>query len=195
MTEDTHHPEDLLPWYVNGSLDAAEQQQVEAHLLTCTVCQREVALLRQMRHQVQENIETPATEFAWQRLRRDMRATGAAAPQWRQAWRPAMAAAAALVIVIQSVLLFHPDGEGRYDLAGDGHTGVLLQVKFNPEATEQAMRTTLQQVRAEIVAGPSASGVYRIRLLDGAKASAEEQQEALATLRGHRHVIDYLQRD
>lgn len=31
----------LLPWHVNGSLEFAEAERMQAHLQTCTVCNRE----------------------------------------------------------------------------------------------------------------------------------------------------------
>jgi len=37
---------DLLPWYANGTLDAASQAAVEAHLRDCTCCQRRLAALQ-----------------------------------------------------------------------------------------------------------------------------------------------------
>lgn len=32
----------LIPWYLNGSLDAQEEASVRAHLAVCTVCSREI---------------------------------------------------------------------------------------------------------------------------------------------------------
>jgi len=38
----------LLPWFVNGTLDASEQAQVEQHLQSCVTCRRERAWLVQL---------------------------------------------------------------------------------------------------------------------------------------------------
>lgn len=38
----------LLPWYLNQSLEFAEQQQVESHIRTCMLCRRELVHLRKL---------------------------------------------------------------------------------------------------------------------------------------------------
>jgi anti-sigma-K factor RskA len=52
LTSDPFHRELelLLPWYVNGRLDAEEARQVEAHLAECPACQRDVAELARLLH-------------------------------------------------------------------------------------------------------------------------------------------------
>ncbi|MEM7585707.1 MAG: zf-HC2 domain-containing protein [Acidobacteriota bacterium] len=42
----------LLPWYVNGSLEAAEQAAVAQHLSDCEICRQEVTQLEALRQQV-----------------------------------------------------------------------------------------------------------------------------------------------
>ena len=46
------HPEALLPWYVNGTLEGAERQQVQDHLSYCLTCRREVQRLQALRQDV-----------------------------------------------------------------------------------------------------------------------------------------------
>lgn len=41
-----HSSNELLPWYVNGTLDAEARVVIEAHLRDCAVCRRQVAGLR-----------------------------------------------------------------------------------------------------------------------------------------------------
>ncbi len=43
---------DMLPWYVNGTLDAATTAAVTAHLLTCSACRHELARWHTLAHAV-----------------------------------------------------------------------------------------------------------------------------------------------
>lgn len=190
MTNAEQHPEELLPWYVNGTLTADELRQVETHLEGCDHCRSEVELLRTISDSAKQADDAGPGEMAWHRLRRDMRQD----PMRRRRswWKPSLAAAAALVIALQGVLLFSGAGRDGYGLAGHGPEGTVLQVKFNPDATEKEIRAILQAVTGEIVKGPSARGIYRIRLADGDAAALQARIERL---RANHDVIDYLQRD
>lgn len=44
----------LLPWYLNQSLEFAEQQQVESHIRTCMLCRRELVHLRKVSEAVRQ---------------------------------------------------------------------------------------------------------------------------------------------
>jgi anti-sigma factor RsiW len=45
---------ELIPWYVNGTLEAAERQAVEAHAAVCPRCQEELAAAAQLARAIQE---------------------------------------------------------------------------------------------------------------------------------------------
>lgn len=45
---DHHRTQALLPWWVNGTLDASEQSLVERHLHECAPCQEESEFIRQL---------------------------------------------------------------------------------------------------------------------------------------------------
>jgi hypothetical protein len=45
---------ELIPWYVNGTLEAAERQAVEAHAAVCPRCQEELAAAAQLAREIQE---------------------------------------------------------------------------------------------------------------------------------------------
>ena len=52
MSLPADHPEELLPWYVNGTLSPEERQRVEAHLDQCPSCRGEVQALRSLRREI-----------------------------------------------------------------------------------------------------------------------------------------------
>ena len=45
----------LLPWFVNGTLEADEQQKVEAHLKMCLTCRRELRQLSLLQSQLRQS--------------------------------------------------------------------------------------------------------------------------------------------
>lgn len=51
--------DELLPWYVNGTLDDRERAQVERHLTTCSSCQENVRLWSNVRSAVQDHSPVP----------------------------------------------------------------------------------------------------------------------------------------
>ncbi len=53
VAQDEHREIDLLlPWYVNGSLDAPERERVRHHVQECHLCQQEIPLLRLIQAEV-----------------------------------------------------------------------------------------------------------------------------------------------
>ena len=57
MSLPADHPEELLPWYVNGTLSPEERQRVEAHLDQCPSCRGEVQALRSLRREIKDVAE------------------------------------------------------------------------------------------------------------------------------------------
>lgn len=53
------HPSELLPWYVNGTLEGDELHEVEEHLRSCVACRREVEELRELRRGIQRSAPRP----------------------------------------------------------------------------------------------------------------------------------------
>jgi anti-sigma-K factor RskA len=198
----------LLPWYVNGTLSAEERRQVEAYLERSGRARDEVDLLRALRQQVKdEAVENSPGELGLQRLKREIKqADQAPAGGDRMAgrtisiasfWRP-LAAAACLVVVVQAgVMVGLRTGTidpGTVGIAS-GTTGLsapVLQVTFAPDATEEQIRELLQSAGASIAEGPTALGIYQLRLLDAESTSIDE---ALTTLRANGDVVTFAERN
>jgi hypothetical protein len=84
--------------------------------------------------------------------------------------------AASLVVVQAAMLapLLNQSPATLEPLSGASSSAAAnLQIVFKPEATERQMRELLRASGVEIVAGPSALGVYQARATDAAKAVAE----------------------
>ena len=74
MKIEPEHPEELLPWYANGTLAGEELQAVEDHLRNCAQCRQELAWLQQLRQQI-KHIHAPESspgELARARLMREV---------------------------------------------------------------------------------------------------------------------------
>ncbi len=176
MTEktSTEHPDELLPWYVNATLDEADRERVARHLEHCDRCRSEIAFLSRLREQIRDSSQDvpPPGELGLRRLMRDverLEAMREGRPQ-RRAWRaPVLAAAASVALVVAVLVPYTLQRDAAVDmrLLGDEvvqEAGVLLQVEFVPAASEAEIRALLLEVGAVIVNGPSAAGVYRLRL-------------------------------
>lgn len=198
----------LLPWYVNGTLSAEERRQVEAYLERSSHARDEVGLLRALRQQVKdETVENSPGELGLQRLKREIKqAEQAPASGDRMAgrtitvasfWRP-LAVAACLAVVVQAGVMvglgtgtIDPDTVGI--ASGEaGYTAPVMQVTFAPDATEEDIREVLQTAGASIAEGPTALGIYKLRLVDAENTSLEQ---ALTTLRASGDVVTYAERN
>lgn len=186
--------EELLAFHANGTLTPGEAERVERALAEDPELASELALVRAVRAGLREATEVPtAGELGWGRLRRDVRRERRRALIGRT-WRPALALAAGLALVIQAGLLFRltsPVDPGA-ELAG-GPTGH-LQVTFVEEATEARIREVLREAGARIVDGPGAVGVYRLRL-EPAPATEEDWRAVLAALARERDVVFHVARE
>jgi anti-sigma factor RsiW len=177
------HPDELLAWFVNGTLEPSERTAVEQHLRDCASCRDEVAFLGALRRgfKALSDAEHPG-ELSRKRLLREVRAERRTARAW---WRPALAAAAA-VIVVQSVVLANlwSRESAIVPLGGPkAAAGAIVQIQFAPTATEAQIRALLQEAEATLVDGPGAAGVYRVRV--------EKADAALTVLRAHSEVVKH----
>ena len=195
MPDDRRDIEKLLPFYVNGTLDAEERTRIEALLETDAGLRDELAFLGAVREGVQQGAAASSPgELGLRRLLRDVRRERRR-ERFNRAWRPAIAAAAALVLVLQFAVIARltsePDGVFRpAGAAGEAH----LQVTFEDTATEAEIRALLRGVGAEIVSGPSELGIYRLRV-DPPPADDTAVEALLERLRSRGDVVSFVARE
>ena len=190
--------EDLLPWYANGRLAAADRRRVEAALVEDADLARRLDLVREeMAEAIAANEAiSPATSRAFDRLMAGIEAEpkqarpfavtragimerigdflSALAPR-----RLAYAAAAIVALVaIQSVAITGLVGERAgqgYGTASQGESvaqGSTVLVGFVPGARMEEVAAFLKRHGATFAEGPKANGFFRLRLAEGADAAA-----------------------
>ncbi len=175
--DDRQNIEELLPFYLNGTLDADERQLVEDALAQDEVLRDELSFLEAIRDDVRSR-DTAASpgEFGLARLMRDIEREGAqTAPQRSNVWKIAASVAIAL-FAAQSLYVVTQSGPD-FELAGGGSEsldGTILIVGFSETATEGDIRNLLLDLGLEIVGGPSAIGLYSIIVPEGVSVADTE---------------------
>ena len=170
----------------------------------------ELAWLQRTATDVQRNITLPDSEQGLDTLLRRIADEKAAARQAPEAARPAglwdrarawfnghglqLAGACAVLVVAQAttLALLNPGGSELDPLSGgpgvvEVKGTTLLTVAFAASATETDIRETLQGAQARIVDGPSALGLYLLRV------KTEQLDAALALLRSRPAVVESVQ--
>jgi hypothetical protein len=165
----------LLPWLVNGTLDADERERVERHVRLCIACRAELteqhALWTLVRRQPTLPV-SPEQELA--RLQRRIMSAPSAAR-----YRRAPLAAAAVVALASALGLYALSRVEAPELRGEAYRTlsqaetptVLIDVVF-ADISDAEILAVLAESRAEIVAGPSARlGRYTLRLVEASSPS------------------------
>jgi anti-sigma factor RsiW len=217
QSDGNHHQKvwEILPWYVNGTLEGHEHELVARHILRCQSCADEVVRCQSIATAVrsaEKVARMPSPENLARLMERIDRKSTAATPEcWRirvREWiekirlafqetpslpRWALAAeTAAIVLLAAAIMLQGSVAPSFYRTLSDEGSGpeparVHLQVVFVDDITEREIRTVLSSIGATIVAGPTPMAVYTVALAADGKAPARTQ-ETLALLRAHPKV-------
>jgi anti-sigma factor RsiW len=182
--------QELLPWFLNGTLQGEEAARVEEHLRGCPGCREELECLRVMQSEYVESEMAPEAQAALAKLRPRLeeavpakrpprRATGRAPtltapfPVW---FKLAMAAQFALVFGLGWAVL-QPDRAGlayhTLSAAGAPERAVgSLVVVFDPAAPQRDVARILRACGGRVVDGPTASNGYVVAVPDGGLGAA-----------------------
>ena len=187
--------EDLLPWFVNGSLSHEESRAVQAFIDSGEISQQEVEEVRLFAETIQEQTaEEPAFNPAifdgvmakLDTVEQEVADTPLIVQEPHQesagffarlfggfAWPPmaklAVAGQFAVLVALSAALLTNsPEETVSETVYGSPSSGyeVDIQVIFAPTATEAQIRELLLSVEGVIVDGPSVNGIYHIDVAD-----------------------------
>jgi hypothetical protein len=185
--------DELLPFYVNGTLSQAEREEVDAWLQAHPEAQAEAQWLRSLQAKVREDVPAVSAEVGLERALQRMRSEGPAPQGSRRAaqpslgeklrgWlgalvpqavlRPALAGAMAL-LVVQGVVIVqlmerHEDESTELRTlrggAAEAQAGPYLKLNFKAEAREADIRMLLVGIHGSLAAGPGQLGDYYVRV-------------------------------
>lgn len=187
LNDDPHaQTQQLLPWYVTGTLEPDEGARVEAHLAGCAECCEDLKIEQALARQMKSLAREPEAKDGLAALR--ARAMSSRPPPlWRRripvGWAFAQAAGLAVVVAAATFAVTRtaPPLYRALGAASTPLTGNLIVV-FRPQSSEIDLRTTLWQNDARIVDGPTSTGAYVLHV------TASRRDAALARLKADAHV-------
>jgi hypothetical protein len=175
--KDRQELSELLPFYLNGTLEEDERARVAEALTKDELLRTDLEFLKVLQAETRSR-ETGSSpgEFGLARLMRDIDIErGQSAPvRGALVWKLATAACLALFLATSVLLVSKPDTMMR--LAGGGtvamHEGPAFTVAFVGTASEAGIRELLLSLDLEIVAGPSALGLYTVVAAEDADSAS-----------------------
>ncbi|MEM7194049.1 MAG: hypothetical protein AAF402_03805 [Pseudomonadota bacterium] len=201
MEEEINELRQQIPWYVNNTLSPEERAQFEEGLKKYSQLEDEIEFARAVQHAVAaEDVGSPGA-FGLRRLQQSIgnaeSVKKAAQPRHMETrnssrWKWA-AIAAAVVVMVQTGVIFNGPGRVEYELLGNREGIQSLQIDFQSGVTLEQVNHLLKEIEGEIISGPSALGIFRIHLKE--VETDKELEQVIQTLRGQSTIIKHVSRD
>jgi anti-sigma factor RsiW len=156
----------LLPWFARGQLDAAGAAQVQRHLSSCPLCRNELAAERPLQTLLRAAGDTDVGNVETGLAKLHARMQPAARPSALR-WMPWALGAQGCAVALLLGLWLQARQEVPYEaLSAAGSTPVVADalVMFKPGTSELAVRKLLLAQGASIVAGPTETGAWLLRV-------------------------------
>jgi hypothetical protein len=199
--------QELLPWFLNGTLEHDDATLVEEHLRSCAGCRSELDCLRVLQSTYAQSELAPDAEAALARLRPRLTEPAAGSRPRRPArgapprtaatpgWQVAIPAWMKVALATQFVLLFGlgwtvlqsgrlaPEYHGLSASGGPQHAAGNVVVVFDQGAPQREVARILRAAGGRVVDGPTESNGFVLAVADG------DLKAALARLRAEPGVV------
>ena len=183
--------QELLPFYVNGTLQGEEREWMERELAQHADARAELEAVRALQARVADSLPQVPDTIGLDKVMTRIRADQPGLLDRLAAWlgfsgglRPATAFAGLAIIAVQAGVIVSLVAGGRDEDAGAGlrttkatavHEGPLLKVNFAPDAKEAEIRHLLVSVQGRLAGGPGQLGDYYIAVPAGREAALAEE--------------------
>ncbi len=186
----------LLPWYVNDTLDEFEMDLVRTHIDSCEECHDNIELLSRVQQVVR--IDSPAPLVPAPRVKELLQAIDSPEHDRSSGRRwPLLAAAASIILVVAvtALLLVQPDTDSASPTqfqtatspAASGSIDYVIELQFAPETASVARQTLFDTIEVSEPAVPLNDTTYRITVSLGA-VSLVDLERYLDRLESHAEI-------
>ena len=171
---------ELLPWYVNGTLEGAERELVGRQALTSLTCRKELERLRRLHRLIQrDDAEAVAADRGFERLMERINSGASQADARRRrrffSWTR-LAIAASLIAAVAVPFAWRADGPAKSPATYEtlsrvaaARDGARLRVVFAAGVPQAEQDALLARHELTVVGTPTADGVVTLRLAEGAE--------------------------
>jgi hypothetical protein len=188
---------ELLPWYINNTLNAQQRADIDALLARSDDARRQLAELQALATAVKDQEQQfnndlgNSNELGWARLQKTIRSeptSAAAKPSQRDWWRPSLAAAAAVILALQLTIIYRdslPSASSTLDWqtlnannARQQQTmsaGYRVQIRFVDKANWETIQDVLLSLNARLIDGPSTLGIVQIYVPENSKIFSSDK--------------------
>jgi len=193
---------ELLPWLVNGSLEADECEAVRLHVASCIICRREVAELQVLHESIggaAAEIEVPAPDMRRINARIDNQLENTSrASSWLAAlrhipgspWRIAFVAQTVALLVFAVIWLRPEEIQPVYQTLTTAKTlpaGHYLRIVLDPRVELAGVSELLDANSLTVASGPSQRGVITLRFADD--VATEQRNDIINKMREDARVL------
>ncbi len=218
MTNHSEHQRawDLLPWYINRSLDPIEHAIVKNHIRTCITCRIELNQQERLFRDIQQtDLLQQVSQASFAQLKERIETLPEVCISSKStalnknlilfpfkirflSFAKYTALAASLLLlatpfILNSLPVVQPEIEGAYRTLASStenadNTNKIVRIVFADSPDSKQINDVVHSVSGHIIKGPSPNGVYEVRIGDD-QTDTHQVNDAILRLREHSSVI------